>query len=72
MPNMHHFPHVGLPSTPRLFAAIALVALSASVARHVTLLHRRRLLEKPRALPERLQVWEDEGGQSQMPGQPPP
>jgi hypothetical protein len=25
----------------------------------------------PRALPERLQVWEGEGGQNQMPEQPP-
>jgi hypothetical protein len=69
---MHYHSSFELPSSSRLFAAIALVALAVSVTRHVTLSHRRRLLEKPRALPERLQVWEDEGGQSQMPGQPPP
>ena len=34
--------------------------------------HERRMAAKPRAKPEREQVWEDEGGQSQMPKSPPP
>ena len=33
--------------------------------------HQRRTTAKPRAKPEREQVWEDEGGQNQMPKSPP-
>ena len=34
--------------------------------------HQRRITQRPSAKPEREQVWEDEGGQSQMPKSPPP
>ena len=32
--------------------------------------HDRRLSSRPAPKPEKLQVWEDEGGQNQMPGHP--
>jgi hypothetical protein len=32
--------------------------------------HQRRLSSRPALKPEKLQVWEDEGGQNQMPGHP--
>jgi hypothetical protein len=62
--------HVEWRLSQRLLWAGALVALSTCVARHLATVHRRRLRETPRALPERLQVWEGEGGQSQLPGGP--
>jgi len=34
--------------------------------------HQRRMTAKPAAKPEPEQVWEGEGGQSQMPKSPPP
>lgn len=34
--------------------------------------HRRRMAARPKTKPERVQVWEDEGGQNQMPKSPPP
>jgi hypothetical protein len=50
----------------RLAGLALLVGVLGAAWRHVSATHRRRLLDKPRALPEKLQVWEGEGGQSQM------
>jgi hypothetical protein len=63
----NRIPHPEWHSAHRLVWAGALVALTTCVIRHVAGVHRRRLRETPRALPERLQVWEGEGGQNQLP-----
>ena len=33
-------------------------------------MHQRRMENRPASKPEKLQVWEDEGGQNQMPDSP--
>jgi hypothetical protein len=48
-------------------AWVLFAVLSATAWRCVANTHARRRLYRPKALPEPLQVWEDEGGQSQMP-----
>jgi hypothetical protein len=50
---------------------LALVGLAAVSWRCVAATHARKLDSRPAALPEPLQVWEDEGGQNQMPDSPP-
>jgi hypothetical protein len=50
-------------------ALAALVGASWQTCRAT---HQRRMAHKPRAKPEREQIWEDEGGQNQMPKSPPP
>lgn len=50
---------------------LALLGLAAASWRCVTSTHARRLDGRPAVLPEPLQVWEDEGGQNQMPDSPP-
>jgi hypothetical protein len=50
-------------------ALAALVGASWQTCRAT---HQRRMTDRPSAKPEREQVWEDEGGQSQMPRSPPP
>jgi Flp pilus assembly protein TadB len=57
--------------TNRMWYASALALLLAGVAWRLQTARRRHLRAIPRALPERLQVWEGEGGQNQMPEQPP-
>jgi hypothetical protein len=55
----------------RAGVAAALAALVLATWR-VEAAHRaRRRATQPAALPEPLQVWEDEGGQNQMPDAPP-
>jgi len=54
----------------RLAGVAMLVAVLSAAWRRVVVTHEQRLLAKPKALPEKLQVWEGEGGQSQMPGLP--
>jgi hypothetical protein len=49
---------------------VALVALLGASIGRCAEMHRRRRAAKPDAKPEKLQVWEDEGGQNQMPGAP--
>jgi hypothetical protein len=51
-------------------ALIALAALLGGSWRRWRDTHQRRMAARPRAEPEKLQVWEDEGGQSQMPDEP--
>jgi hypothetical protein len=50
-------------------ALAALVGASWQTCRAT---HRRRMAEKPSAKPQPEQVWEGEGGQSQMPRSMPP
>ena len=50
---------------------LALLGLAAMSWRCVAATHARRHDSRPAALPETLQVWEDEGGQNQMPDLPP-
>jgi hypothetical protein len=54
----------------RLAGMALLVAVLSAAWRRVVVTHEQRRLDKPKALPEKLQVWEGEGGQSQMPGLP--
>jgi hypothetical protein len=54
----------------RLAGMALLVAVLSSAWRRVVATHQHRQLDKPKALPEKLQVWEGEGGQSQMPELP--
>jgi hypothetical protein len=56
--------------TNRGWCTTALLLTLAGVAARVEQVRRRRLQTQPRALPQRLQVWEAEGGQNQMPGLP--
>ncbi len=63
-----HEQHVSTVSPVLRWALTA--ALSSVVYmgfREVQARHRRRLAAKVQALPEKLQVWEEEGGQNPMP-----
>ncbi|HEU5297124.1 MAG TPA: hypothetical protein VFU71_20250 [Burkholderiaceae bacterium] len=64
----HH--DIAIESAARLTTFIALAALLASSWRHVREIHQRHMAERPDAKPEKLQMWEDEGGQSHMPDKP--
>ena len=55
----------------RLTVLVALAALLDVGWRCLRDIHRRRIAGRPDTKPEKLQVWEDEGGQNQMPGAPP-
>ena len=44
----------------------ALAGLLNTALRRCRAIHDRRLETRPAAKPEKLQVWEDEGGQNQM------
>ncbi len=50
---------------------LALMGLAAVSWRCVSATYARRASSRTAALPEPLQVWEDEGGQNQMPDSPP-
>lgn len=69
--SMHTTPraHAALSQVVSWAALAALVGASWQTCRAT---HRRRMAEKPSAKPEREQVWEGEGGQSQMPESVPP
>src|SRR5262245_42592567 len=51
----------------RLTMLVALAALLNASWRRCRETHQRRLAERPTTQSEKLQVWEDEGGQNQMP-----
>jgi len=55
----------------RVTSVLALAALLNASWRCLRDVHQRRMAERPHTKPEKLQVWEDEGGQNQMPGAPP-
>jgi hypothetical protein len=61
--------HGTLSHLASMAALAALVGASWHTFRNT---HQRRVDARPRAKPEREQVWEGEGGQSQMPKSPPP
>jgi hypothetical protein len=48
----------------------ALVALLNTSWRRCREMHQRRMENRPDGKPEKVQVWEDEGGQNQMPDSP--
>jgi hypothetical protein len=56
----------------RLAAGAALAALLGASWQTCRTVHQRRMSERPSAKPQPEQVWEGEGGQSQMPKSAPP
>ena len=56
----------------QLASMAALAALVGASWQTFRRTHQRRVAARPRAKPEPEQVWEGEGGQSQMPKSPPP
>jgi hypothetical protein len=54
----------------QLTSIVALAALLGAGLSRCAGVHRRRHAAMPQAMPEKLQVWEDEGGQNQMPDAP--
>jgi len=54
----------------RLLMVAALAGLLKAAWRRCRAIHDRRLKGRPATKPEKLQVWEDEGGQNQMPQAP--
>jgi hypothetical protein len=54
----------------RVLMLTALVGLLNTTWRRCREMHQRRMESRPDGKPEKLQVWEDEGGQSQMPESP--
>jgi hypothetical protein len=57
-------------SLSQLTSMVALLALLGASWSRCADIHHRRHAAKPQAKPEKLQVWEDEGGQNQMPDAP--
>jgi hypothetical protein len=57
-------------SLSQLTSIVALLTLLGASLSRCAATHRRRHAAKPQAKPEKLQVWEDEGGQNQMPDAP--
>jgi len=54
----------------RLTMLAALAALLNASWRCLREIHQRRMAERPHTKPHKVQVWEDEGGQNQMPDAP--
>ena len=54
----------------RLAMLVALAGLLNTSWRRCREMHQRRMENRPDSKPEKLQVWEDEGGQNQMPATP--
>lgn len=50
---------------------LAVAALAGAAWRGVASTHARRAAGRANTVPEPLQVWDNEGGQNQMPGSPP-
>ena len=71
--SARHAASGGRPGTlSHLASMAALAALVGASWQAFSNTHQRRVAARPRAKPEREQVWEGEGGQSQMPKSPPP
>ena len=67
--RMHR--HIDGPAAASRWIAGALIGGLIAVAwQRVAEVRRHRLRDTPRALPDSVQVWEDEGGRNQMPDQP--
>jgi hypothetical protein len=70
--DSHAARQAGVPgAVARLAMLAALAALLNTGWRCWRDTHERRTSQRPHAKPEKLQVWEDEGGQNQMPEAPP-
>ena len=54
----------------RVLMLAALAGLLNTTWRRCRDMHQRRMVSRPDSKPEKLQVWEDEGGQNQMPDAP--
>jgi hypothetical protein len=63
---MHHIDHPPLEPLVRLVGLALLATVLTAAWRRVAAVHRQRLLAKPRAQPQKLQVWEGEGGHNPM------
>jgi hypothetical protein len=62
--------HAGPGPFARLTLWVTLATLLGTSWGRLRETHWRRLHARPAPKPDKLQVWEDEGGQNQMPGQP--
>jgi len=72
IPSARHHASSGRHGTLSHLASIAALAALVGASWHTFRnTHQRRLSARPHAKPEPEQVWEDEGGQSQMPKSPP-
>jgi hypothetical protein len=68
----HASSHAAAPgAVARLAMLAALAGLLNTSWRRCREMHQRRMDNRPDSKPEKLQVWEDEGGQNQMPAAPP-
>jgi len=67
-----HAPQRGHGTLRHVASLAALAALLGASWQTCRATHQRRMSQKPSAKPEREQVWEGEGGQSQMPKSAPP
>jgi hypothetical protein len=68
---MHtHTAHAATHTGPGLLARVTMLAALAALLntswRHCRQTHQRRLASRPATQPEKMLVWEDEGGQNQM------
>jgi hypothetical protein len=70
MSTTHHAASAAPGSLTRLTLWATLAALLGASWSTLRDTHQRRLSSRPALKPEKLQVWEDEGGQNQMPGHP--
>jgi hypothetical protein len=61
-----HAAHAGPGLVARVAMLAALAALLNTSWRQCRQTHQRRLASRPTAQPEKMLVWEDEGGQNQM------
>jgi hypothetical protein len=63
-------PRIRAAAAPGTVARLAMLAALAGLLnaswRQCRDTHQRRMSDRPATKPEKLQVWEDEGGQSQM------
>ncbi len=66
----HAAAHAASPVVGRLLLLTALAGLLNTAWRRCRATHQRRTEGHSDAKPEKLQVWEDEGGQNQMPVAP--
>lgn len=62
--------HASRATLSQLTSVATLLALLAACVTRWADIHRRRSAARPAAKPETVQVWEDEGGQNQMPDAP--
>ncbi|HEY6514224.1 MAG TPA: hypothetical protein VI032_19765 [Burkholderiaceae bacterium] len=71
-PTVAHHGAAASKPLARLTMLVALGALLSTSWRCLRESHHKRIADRPNTKPEKLQVWEDEGGQNQMPDKPAP